>query len=445
MTNQTLTRKVADFVLEDHLSTCSPEDLDMLKTAIADWIAVTLSGSIEESVSKLMAVMKDQTESGTSTIIGHNCKTSSLWATLINGTAAHSQDFDDIHDYLSMHLTVPICSAAFMAAEQVKASGAELMSAISNAMQLMVGIAAAIMPEHYQNLWHATATIGIFGAAAASGRLLGLSPEQLCHAFGIAASKSSGIQATFGSMTKPMQPAQASRNGYEAALLAKEGFTSCEDIFGSNYLSMLSSRVDTEQMLPRMQGSLAVHELRYKRFPCGAPTHSGIYNSLSLIREYNFSVSDITKIVLEPYPRAIRLAGELHPQTGLAGKFSLPFCTAAAIVTGRITNKTFTEEVLSMPAIQDLLDKIELVPNEYYTPSRGGKATFYLFDGRILSHDILLLGQQVNSRELQQSVYEKFMEIAPEIIGEKAEHLWLSIQQLEQIDNTAILLDLMSR
>lgn len=441
MSNITLTKEISNYVLENHLNTFSTDDLTMMKTAIADWVSVALAGSREESVQKLISVMNTQTESGTSTLIGQSTKTSSLWASLINGTASHSQDFDDIHDFLSMHLTVPICSAALTAAESVHASGAEFINAVANAMQLMVGIAAAIMPEHYQNLWHATATVGIFGATAACGNLLKLTPDQLCHAFGIAASKSSGNQINFGSMTKPMQPAQASRNGYESALLAREGFTACDNIFETDYFSMLSSRAEVNKILPRMKGSLAVHELRYKRFPCGAPTHSGIINSLAICREHHFSSSDIKRIVLEPYPRAIRLAGTAHPETGLAGKFSLPFCTAAAIVTGRITIDTFSEEVLMLPQVQNLLNIIELIPNDTYTPSRGGKATFYMKDGEIFTHDVYLLGKSVDPHKQKQDVYEKYMEIAPDIIGSRCDTVWNILQNLE---NTADIQELLA-
>lgn len=429
---QTVTSGIGEFVVNYQSGHFSPEDWAMMKTAFTDWVCVALAGSREESIQKLTSVMKTQCENGTSSLVGRKDKTSSLWAALVNGTSAHAQDFDDVHDFLSMHMTVPVCSAALTAAEQVHASGKEFLTAAAAGMQMMAGIAAAIMPEHYQNLWHATATVGVFGSAAACGKLYRLTPEQMCHAFGIAASKSSGIQANFGSMTKPMQPAQASRNGLEAVLLAREGFTACTEIFDSPYLSMISGRAEKEKILPRMKGSLAVHELRYKRFPCGAPTHSGILNAFAIVKEHHITADDIQRIVLEPYPRAIRLAGTSHPETGLAGKFSLPFCTAAAIVYGKISLETFQDSVLEDPRIQRLLSLIELVPNETYSPSRGGKATFYLKDGRVLTNEVFLLGKQVDPEKQKQDVHEKYLEIAPGILSSgQAEQLWDLLQNLE--------------
>lgn len=192
-----------------------------------------------------------------------------------------------------------------------------------------------------------------------------------------------------------------------------------------------------------MNGSLAVHELRYKRFPCGAPTHSGIINSLAICREHQVNPDSIERIVLEPYPRSIRLAGTSHPETGLAGKFSLPFCTAAAIVTGHITIQTFSEDVLNHPQVQRLLNIIELVPNDSYTPSRGGRATFYMKNGEIYTHEVYLLGKDVEPKNLKKDVYEKYMEIAPEIIGNRAEAVWNMLQNLEKIEDLQTLLDLL--
>lgn len=444
MSQKTITRQIAEFVLSDHKEQIDELDLTMLKTAIADWVSVTLSGAEEESVEKLAAVMKTQGEGHSSTLLGRSEKTSSLWAVLINGTASHSQDFDDVHDFLSMHSTVPVCSAAMTAAELVHASGEQFINAVAVGMQLMAGIAAAIMPEHYQNLWHATATLGIFGAAAACGNLLSLTPEQMCHAFGIAASKCSGIQACFGSMTKPMQPAQAARNGLESVLLAKEGFTSNENIFESNFFFMLSKRVDMDKVMPRLEGRWSVHELRFKRFPCGAPTHSAILNSFAVMKEYNVKAEDIDHIILYPYPRAIRLAGNMHPDTGLAGKFSLPFCAAAALVTGKITRKTFSDEVLDMPQIKELLNKIRLIPDDAYTVSRGGKAEYFMKDGNVYVHDVHPLGKAVDPSDQQRDVYEKYMEIAPDVIGEKTNPVWEYLQTLEKMEDINTLTKLLS-
>ena len=129
------------------------------------------------------------------------------------------------------------------------------------------------------------------------------------------------------------------------------------------------------------------------------------------------------------------LAGTSHPETGLAGKFSLPFCTAAAIVTGHITIQTFSEDVLNHPQVQRLLNIIELVPNDSYTPSRGGRATFYMKNGEIYTHEIYLLGKDVEPKNLKKDVYEKYMEIAPEIIGNRAEAVWNMLQNLEKIED----------
>lgn len=437
MKQTTITQQIAEFALTDFSNNYSAKDLQMLKTALTDWLAVTLAGCREGTADKLLELYKTQeTACGNCTVIGFSDKVPALWASLINGTSSHALDFDDIHDYLSLHLCVPVFSAVFTAAEQLHSSGKDLLNAASNGMQVMVALSAALMPEHYAKGWHATATLGIFGAAAACGYLYQLTPEQMCHAFGIAASQMSGLQLNFGTMSKPMQPAKAARNGLEAVILAKNDFTGCNNIFDTVFLDNISTQADRNAILPRLNGSLAIYELRYKRYPCGAPTHSGIINCHKIVTEHKIAPSDIDRIVLEPYPRAIRLAGIPYPKTGLQGKFSMPFCAAASILKGKVLIDTFTDEVVNEPAIQEMLRKIEMVPNDEFTPSRGGKATIYTKDGTSYSRATYLLGSDVDYDQQVADVTEKFFEITEPIMGiEQAQKIYDCIIQLETLSS----------
>lgn len=430
-----ITQQIAEFALTDFNQIYTEQDLKLLKIAFMDWLAVTLAGCKEGTADKLLELYKSQeTTAGNCTVIGFPHKVSSLWASLINGTSSHALDFDDIHDYLSLHLCVPIFSAVFTAAEQLHSSGKDILIAASNGMQVMVALSTAIMPEHYAKGWHATATLGIFGAAAACGYLYHLTVEQMCHAFGIAASQMSGLQLNFGTMSKPMQPAKAARNALESVILAKNDFTGCTDIFDGVFLDNISTRVDRDAILPRLKGSLAIYELRYKRYPCGAPTHSGIINCRKIIDEHNIKPSDIERIVLEPYPRAIRLAGIPYPQTGLQGKFSMPFCAVASILKEKVLISTFTDEVVNEPEIQDMLTKIEMIPNDKFTASRGGKATIYTKDGASYSNSTYLLGKNVDYDKQVTDVTEKFFEITEPIMGtEKAQKIYDCISKLETL------------
>lgn len=436
MGEKTVTAQMAEYAVADHWKTLTECDIRMAKLAFIDWTAAAVTGISEKSVTKLMELAEEENVTGDSVIIGQGKRTSAINAALVNGTESHAIDFDDIHDFLSLHLCSPVLPAALAAAEYMRADGKALINGAINGMQIMVAVSAAIMPEHYNvGRWHATGTIGIFGAAAAAGAVLGLTIDEMCNAFGICAGLCSGIQLNFGTMAKPMAAGMAARNGLMAAILAKRGFTGRADIFDTDFLENIAAKkADTEKMLERLYGTPGVHELRFKRYPCGAPTHSGIINCKKILAEHPHSVEEIEKIVFEPYPRAIRLVGNMDPKTGLQGKFSIGFTAAAQIVFGKVTIETFTDENVKNQQIQYLLPRMELVPCEEFTPSRGGRATMYFKDGTSYTNSTYLLGHDLDLNEAEVDVSGKYSEIMNSRVGvQKAEKIYDMLMDLENV------------
>lgn len=437
MSEKTVTMQMAEYAVADHWDGFDDRDIRMVKLAFIDWIAAAVTGVSEESARKVMELAEEEHVSGDCVIIGQGKRTSAVNAALINGIESHAIDFDDIHDFLSLHLCSPVLPAVLAAAEYRKADGRAMINGAVNGMQIMVAISAGIMPEHYNNgRWHATGTIGIFGATAAAGAILGLTPEEMCNALGICAGLCSGIQLNFGTMAKPMAAGMAAKNGLMAAILAGRGFTGRADIFDTDFLDNIAAKkADIDGMVRRLSGTLGVHELRFKRYPCGAPTHSGIINCKKILSEHPHAVEEIEKIVFEPYPRAIRLVGNMDPQTGLQGKFSIGFTAAAQIVFGKVTIETFIDENVKNPEVQYLLPRMELVACDEFTPSRGGRATMYFKDGTSYSNSTYLLGHDLNLGEAEADVSGKYSEIMNSRVGaEKAERIYELLMNLETLN-----------
>lgn len=436
MAEKTITMQLAEYSVQNHWDSFTEKDIRMAKLAFIDWVAAAETGVTEKSVKLLMNMAEEENVSGDCVIIGQGKTTSAVQAALLNGMESHAIDFDDIHDYLSLHLCSPVLPAALAAAEYNNADGKALINGAVVGMQIMVAISAAIMPEHYNiGRWHATGTIGVFGAAAAAGEILGLTPEQMCNAFGVCAGLCSGIQLNIGSMAKPMAAGMAAKNGLMAAILASRGFTGRADIFDTDFLDNICTRkADTEKMLERLYGSYGIHELRFKRYPCGVPTHSGIINCKKILEEHPHTIEDIEKIVFEPYPRAIRLVGNMDPQTGLQGKFSISFTAAAQIVFGQVTIETFTDENVKNPQVQYLLKRMELVGSDEFTPSRGGRATIYFKDGTHASNTTYLLGHEIDIDEAFGDVTGKYKEIMiPRVGEERADAIYASLMELDMV------------
>jgi 2-methylcitrate dehydratase PrpD len=186
------------------------------------------SGSAQMTVARVLGA---GSVSGPSLVLGHDRRTVCLNAALINGTAAHALDFDDCSNTLGGHPSVPIVPALVALAEEVYAGGREVLLAYVIGFETQARIARAVNFYHYQKGWHPTATLGIFGAAAACARLLGLPEDRVATALSLSVSLASGVKANFGTMTKPLHVGQCSRNGLFAALLAREGFTAHPEAF----------------------------------------------------------------------------------------------------------------------------------------------------------------------------------------------------------------------
>src|SRR6059036_3399904 len=171
-------------------------------------------------------------------------------AALINGISSHVLDYDDTHTRNIVHPAGPVISAILALSEHRPVSGRDFVTALVVGVDVECRIGNSVYPKHYDAGWHITGTAGVFGAAAASGKLLGLSERQMRWALGLAATQPVGLREMFGTMTKSFHPGRAAQNGLLAALLAKRNFTSSEvGLEGkSGWAHVLSTAVDYTQI-----------------------------------------------------------------------------------------------------------------------------------------------------------------------------------------------------
>src|SRR4051812_17588959 len=195
------------------------------RRAILDTLGVMLAGANEDTSVRARRLIEHRRGNGEATVAGTALRASIEDAALVNGVAAHALDYDDVQASLSGHPSVPVLPAALALAERERASGAALITAFVVGVEIEAKLGRAVNPAHYEVGWHATSTLGTFGAAAAAGSLLGFTAEQMTRALAIAASMSSGIKANFGTDCKPWHGGHAARCGLEAAQLAAAGFT----------------------------------------------------------------------------------------------------------------------------------------------------------------------------------------------------------------------------
>src|SRR5207249_12077624 len=190
---------------------------------------------------------------------------------LLNGMSSHTFDFDDTHLKTVIHPAGPVASAIVALAEYQPSSGMALLQAFALGVEIECRIGNAVYPSHYDVGWHITGTAGVFGAAAAAGKLLGLSEQQLVWALGIAATQSSGLREMFGSMCKPFHVGVAARNGLAAALLAAKNFTSADDSIEGRrgFANVLSAERDYHAITEDLGNTWELRRNTYKPFACG--------------------------------------------------------------------------------------------------------------------------------------------------------------------------------
>jgi len=296
---------------------------------------------------------------------GLRCRPSD--AVLINSMAAHIDDFDDDEALVSIaHVTVPTMTAAVAAAAISNCSGATLLNGYLSGVETMVALGHLLNPEHYALGWHASATLGVFGAAIAAGHVLGLSAEQKATALAFAATTSSGMRSAFGSSAKPWQVASAARNGFDAAQLAAIGLDANASIFGRMGLAELyggdPSRIN--DVLSHVGSGSPFHKpgVTIKAYPCCTAAHTAM-EACEIIRnrspnDFIETVDSIRVTVGKTIPSILVHS---RPTTALEGKFSMQFCAAAALCLPSAGLDAFTDEMLEDRNIRRVMERVHMV------------------------------------------------------------------------------------
>lgn len=367
-----LTVDLADYICSVSYDDFSREVIDKSKEAFLDWIGVTIAGAGEEVGEKIVAYVNGQAGNGDASIVGTSGRATLSDAALAMGTLSHALDFDDVYWPMIGHPSVTILPVVFVFGEAHGISGKKAIEAFVTGFEVEAVIGEATSEYHYHKGWHATSTIGPFGAAAAAGKILGLDTKQVRAAMGMAASHASGLRQNFGTMTKPLHAGNAARAGVVSALLAKVGFTSDIDIleaelgFANVFCGKGNHGVDRIRLgnKPVKSWALATPGRAVKKYPsCGA-TATAIDCVLQIVRDQKISPSEIERVDCLVNPKLKKILIKDAPKTGLEGKFSMPYCLSVAILDGDVGLNHFTDENVMRSDVQELLPKINLVDKD---------------------------------------------------------------------------------
>ena len=441
------TETLARFVVDTHLRDIPSKAVEISKLVILDVLGVTLAAARQPVARILNEYLRECGAAPKAGVIGSELRTDASLAAWANGSLAFALDFDDnIHG--STH-TVP---AALAIGEGNGATGATLLEAYILGRDICFRLDAALDAGRRKNQggptsrgWFAGGTTGSLAAAAAAGKVLGLSAQQMATAFGIAASGAGGVRRNFGTMAKALQTGNAARNGVVAALLAQRGFTADPTILeapmGFASVLCLEGECDWNALTKDLGKFFYMEQLPpIKRFPTCTPAHRPIEGLLALRQEHGLTADDVESVESDFH---IRSLSRTDPQEAIAGPNSMPFILAVALLDGKVTLEQFTEEKIHDPRVRAVMAQVRHKPNE----RRPGQAeppdriTVKLKNGAVYMIEVA----ERTTHKTKSEIYAKYMSCATMTLSQsRAEQLGGLVDRLENTPQVAALMQCMN-
>ncbi len=355
------TLELAKRITQTSYDGLSAESCTVASQALMDFIGVTLAGMDEPLARILRSQVDDEGGHSQACILGTGCRASVRQAALVNGAAGHAHDYDDVHDAMIGHPTVPVAPAVLALGEHLGVSGADALAAFCAGVEAECILGRYAGASHYARGWHATATLGTFGAAAAAARLLRLDPQRTASALGIAGTQAAGLKSQFGTMCKPLHAGHAAATGVEAALLASRGFTSRLDLLETHQGFMATQ--SAEPSLDRFYSAMAVRDyvpdICFKYHAACYLTHSAIEAALQLKRTHRLDARNVKSVEIRVNRGHFDVCNIAEPASGLEAKFSLRFTVALALAGEDTASiRLFTDALTRRKDLVALRDKV---------------------------------------------------------------------------------------
>jgi len=358
-----------------------------------DVIGLAVTARNQDYVKAALAGWDDD---GPCTAIGHERTLSAAGAAFVNGTAAHGEDFDDTFEGGPVHAGAVMVPGVLSACERHNPDGASALLGIAVGVETLCRLSLVTPKMVHKAGFHPTAVLGAMAAAAGIGAALKLDRRQLVDALGIAGSMASGIieYLAEGSWTKRLHPGWAAQAGLRAVLLAKHGFHGPRTVFegahGFFHAFAHTTEGDYDALTADFGERWATETLAFKPYPCGTMTHPYI-DCARRLSTRGVKADEIKEIICEVGEGTVHrlwepLAGKQHPPNGYAGKFSQPYCIAAAFVHGNIGLEVFTDAAVQEPVVLALAGRVRYVvdPDNPYPNAFTGHIRMVLHDGQVL-------------------------------------------------------------
>jgi 2-methylcitrate dehydratase PrpD len=452
MTDQTTaTKAVVDFIASTSFADIPSEALNIGRRCIADGIGVLLAGSTTLASEILRAQVREDGSRAEATILGRDSfQTRAASAALVNATSGHAHDYDDTQLSatadrifgLLTHPTIPPLTASLAIGERLGISGRAMLEAFLIGFEVECKIADAIYPTHYKQGFHSSGTIGAFGAAAATAKLLKLDRAQLAHAIGITASMSAGIRISFGTMTKPLHVGRAAFNGVTAAELAAKGFTAGADALDGQwgFFKVTGGGFDADRIVGVLgkPWTIVSPGVSIKPYPCGCLGHPTMDAMLTLVTEHDLKPEQIRRIRLRAGSNILNPLRYKIANTELEAKFCPPFMLSAVALRRKAGVNEFSDEFVRSAPVQAMMRRVETVFDQEIENQGFVRmlsiVEVELEDGRVLTQESGPYRGGPERPFTREELRDKFMECGSLVLpAERLDAVFERIETFEQI------------
>jgi 2-methylcitrate dehydratase PrpD len=412
--------------------------------SLLNFVGGALGGCRDEAVTLAARVLAPYFGPPQATVIGRGERPDALNAAFLNAVSANVLEYDDTHLATVMHPAAPVAPGILALAEWRGASGVEVLHALILGIETACRVGMGLMPHHYRRGAHITATCGIFGAAAAAGKLLGLDPERMNWALGHAATQSAGLVESLGSMSKSIGVGNAAKNGLAGALFAEAGFTAAERAIEGKYgfAAVASDTVDLAAMTDGLGERWEALDNAYKPYPCGVVLFPVIDACLELRRRHAILPERIVRVAVSGHPLLRERTDRPEPGDGRSAKVSLQHSVAAAFVHGAAGLAQYTDAAVADPAVLALRARVAAA-DDPSIPVEAARVAVELADGptveEYVRHGRGTPGRPMSDLELDAKIGELAAFGAPFV---DAPALIAAVRELETLGDAAHLLRL---
>ena len=438
-----LVDKFAEYAVATRTVALPAEVMHAAKRCAIDWFAATIAGGMLPPASLLVAALEEDLDRGEAVLVPSGRRTSVRTAALINGSAAHTVEFDDIFRDAIYHPGAPVIAAALAAGQSRHTSGDQFLRGVIAGYEISTRIGVAVTPAHYE-YWHTTGTVGTFGAAVAAAMILGLDSACAAHALANAGTMAAALQQAFRSdaMSKPLHAGRAAETGVLVALAAEQGVTGAKDILEGprGFGAAMSKDADWYGAFADLSARARynITRMTQKNHGCCGHTFAAVDGIIALRQQHKLSAANVKRITVATYAKALEITGNLKPRTAFEAKFSLPYCVAVALLTGQVRLDAFSPERLADPQVRQVMASIELqVDPEIdaaFPRQRAATVEIETIEGKHFRHHSPTRKGDPDNPLTDEELSAKYRELVIPVIGEAAaDQLLTTLWELEKL------------